>query len=33
MVGVEALRHNFDDTPEGFDSTVNTVTLRGSIRF
>lgn len=33
MVGVEALRHNFDDTPAGFDSDVNTITLRGSFRF
>ena len=40
MVGLEALRHNFDEVPEfaeggesPFDSTVNTLTLRGSFRF
>jgi opacity protein-like surface antigen len=43
MVSIEAIRHNFDDLPsneaeednEGFqyDTIVNTVTLRGSIRF
>lgn len=44
MVGVEALRHNFDGVPEltdagealvpfEFDSVVDTVTLRGSFRF
>jgi opacity protein-like surface antigen len=42
MVGIEALRHDFDDTPDideeaeapfEFNSSVNTVTLRGSFRF
>jgi opacity protein-like surface antigen len=39
MVGVEALRHDFEDTPalEGMDTdfstSVNTISLRGSIRF
>jgi hypothetical protein len=33
MVGVEALRHNFEDAPNGFDATANSITLRGSIRF
>ena len=41
MVGIEALRHNFDDTPafledEGgsdFDSVIDTVSVRASYRF
>lgn len=37
MVGVEGLRHNFDDFDgsalEGGEADVNTVTLRGSLRF
>ena len=34
MVGIEALRHDFDDTPVADISTeVNTISLRGSIRF
>jgi opacity protein-like surface antigen len=42
MVGVEALRHDFEDAPAlttevdggpSFDTMVNTLTLRGSIRF
>jgi opacity protein-like surface antigen len=39
MVGVEALRHQFDDTPSfvdqesGIEAMVDTVSLRGSFRF
>jgi opacity protein-like surface antigen len=40
MVGVEGLRHQFDDAPfatgefaDTDDTTLNTVTLRGSLRF